>query len=98
MKTIKIGNVIFYKVCDTNDRRDDVWLTHDGEYGVFRTYSSKKKSDCTVAKNRIAYPVEDLLPNDIPQWHLEICTPVHFPNARSAMQYICENYYWESKN
>ena len=30
----KIGNVLFYKVYH------DCWLTHDGEYGIFR---GKKK-------------------------------------------------------
>ena len=32
MKTIKIGNVMFYKVIDNPSKpQEDTWLTHDGE-------------------------------------------------------------------
>ena len=100
MKTIKIGNVIFYKVGDTGNKSSDTWVTHDGKYGVFRAYVSKRRSECVVALNKFEYAT-DPTTDDLNQYHLVANMREKsdvFPNARAAMQYICEHYYWESKN
>ena len=100
MKTIKIGNVIFYKVGDTGNKSSDTWITHDGKYGVFRAYLSKRRSECVVAHNEFKYAT-DPTTDDLNQYHLVANMREKsdvFPNARAAMQYICEHYYWESKN
>ena len=43
-------------------------------------------------------PVEPTNPNGYEHWKLTRCVEQDFPNSRSAMQYICEHFYWESKN
>lgn len=99
MKTIKIGNVIFYKVGDTGNKSSDTWITHDGKYGVFRAYLSKRRSECVVAINKLEYATDPTV-DDLNQYHLVADTKdkrIIFSNARSAMQYICEHYYWESR-
>ena len=99
MKTIKIGNVIFYKVGDTGNKSSDTWVTHDGKYGVFRAYASKRRSECVIAHNKFEYAT-DPTTDDLNQYNLVANMRNKkdiFPNARSAMQYICEHYYWESK-
>ena len=97
MKTIKIGNVIFYKIYEHGGRKNDVWLTHDGRYGIFREKIGNKRSECAVAVNE-GEPVEPTNPNGYEHWKLTRCVEQDFPNSRSAMQYICEHFYWESKN
>ena len=96
MKTIKIGNVIFYKVGDTENKSSDTWITHDGKYGVFRAYLSKRRSECVVAINKLEYATDPTV-DDFNQYHLVKHAHKVFPDARSAMQYICEHYYWESR-
>lgn len=100
MKTIKIGNVIFYKVVETGNKSSDTWVTHDGKYGVFRAYVSKKRSECVVAYNKFKYAT-DPMTDDLNQYYLVADKKEKreiFPNVRAAMQYICKNFYWESKN
>ena len=83
----KIGNVLFYRV------NCDCWLTHDGEYGIFRAYSPKSRKECVIAKNE--KPV-DLDTVNFPDFELNrIMEYPVYPNARVAMKAICENFYGE---
>lgn len=90
----KIGNVIFYRV------DEGTWLTHDGKYGVLRAYANKRRSECVVAHNKFKYATDPMI-DDLAYYYLiaNMGEESHiFSNARSAMQYICEYYYGESKN
>lgn len=100
MKTIKIGNVIFYKVCEQpNKPQNDIWITHDGEYGLFRFYITKKRREWAICKNTKFNPNYSINPfSSLNEFSLERINDNPFGSLRSAMQYICERYYWESKN
>ena len=93
MKTRKIGNVIFYKVCEQpNEPQNDVWITHDGKYGLFRFYGVKGRREWAICKNNRPHDCEH------PEFHsfsLKRINSTPYKSIRGAMKFICENYYRE---
>lgn len=93
MKTIKIGNVTFYKVIDNPSKpQEDIWLTHDGEYGLFRFYGVKGRREWAICKNNRPHDCEH---PEFSNFSLERINNTPYKFVRGAMKFICENYYGE---
>ena len=93
MKIIRIGNVIFYKVYDIpNKPQEDIWLTHDGEYGLFRFYGVKGRRELAICKNNRPHDCEH---PEFLSFSLERINNTPYKFVHRAMKFICENYYGE---
>ena len=93
MKTIRIGNVVFYKVVDIpNKPQEDIWLTHDGEYGLFRFYEVKWRREWPICKNNTRHDCEH---PEFNSFYLTRINSTPYKLIREAMKFICENYYRE---
>lgn len=93
MKTIRIGNVVFYKVVDIpNKPQEDIWLTHDGKCGLFRFYEVKWRREWAICKNNTPHDCEH---PEFNSFYLTRINSTPYKFVREAMKFICENYYGE---
>ena len=93
MKTIKVRNVFFYKVVDYPSKpQEDIWLTHDGEYGLFRFYNVEGRREWAICKNIRPHDCED---PEFLNFSLERINSTPYKILYEAMRFICENYYGE---
>ena len=93
MKTIRIGNIIFYKVVDIpNKPQEDIWLTHDGEYGLFRFYGVKGRREWAICKNSKPHEYGD---ENFKVFNLHRIDKTPYIFLRGAMKRIAERYYGE---
>lgn len=93
MKTIKLGNIFFYKVIDYPPKpQEDIWLTHDGNYGLFRFYNVKGRVEWAICKNNVPHDREH---PDFNKFYLVRINSTPYKTLYEAMKFICENYYGE---
>ena len=90
----KICNVLFYKITKalhSKGRRNDIWVTHDGQYAVSRS-SIKDSSACAIYENTTPDP------NNLVHGRWIRSGSQIYPNFRLAAKALVERYYGESLN